>query len=73
MGQAALYPRALVINGDALNQGLGTGTTVANLFAGWPPDKLAQIYLNRNQGYCANCASDAASMLLRRRFADINI
>ena len=49
MGQAALYPRALVINGDALNQGLGTGTTVANLFAGWPPDKLAQIYLNRNQ------------------------
>jgi hypothetical protein len=24
-------------------------------------------------GYCPNCASDAASMLLRRRFADLII
>src|SRR5437588_12864610 len=52
MGQEASYPRALVINGDALNQGMGgAGTTVANLFAGWPQDKLAQMYLNRTEAY----------------------
>jgi glycosyltransferase involved in cell wall biosynthesis len=49
MRQQDLYPRLLVINGDALNQGLGTGTTVGSLFAGWPKDKLAQLYLNRTE------------------------
>ena len=51
------YPRTLVINADALNQGLGTGTTAANLFAGWPPDRLAQLYLNRRDaGRNARCS-----------------
>jgi glycosyltransferase involved in cell wall biosynthesis len=39
----------LVINGDALNQGRGTGATVSSLFAGWPREKLAQMYLNRTE------------------------
>jgi len=44
-----MYPRTLVINADAIHQGSGTGITVANLFGGWPPDRLAQLYLNRGE------------------------
>jgi glycosyltransferase involved in cell wall biosynthesis len=49
MSQHRYHPRTLVINGDAINQGTATATTVANLFSGWPRDRLAQLYLNRRE------------------------
>jgi hypothetical protein len=37
------YPRVLLVNGQAIGQKSGVGATLANLFRGWPLDRLAQI------------------------------
>lgn len=37
------YPRLLLINGQAIGQKSGVGKTLANLFRGWPKDRIAQI------------------------------
>lgn len=37
------YPRILLINGQAIGQKSGVGSTLANLFRGWPKDRIAQI------------------------------
>jgi len=39
------YPRVLVITINPFNWLTGTGITMSNLFAGWPRERLAQIYL----------------------------
>lgn len=38
------YPRVLVICGEPFNRKTATGITMSNLFRGWPPDRIAQIY-----------------------------
>ena len=38
------YPRVLVVNGASLRLESGTGLTMSHLFAGWPKDRIAQIY-----------------------------
>jgi glycosyltransferase involved in cell wall biosynthesis len=40
------YPRVLVLAAPALTRTAGTGVTLANLFHGFPPDKVAQIHLD---------------------------
>ena len=42
--ERADYPRVLVITGDALGAPTGTGLTLANLFHGWPLDRISQIH-----------------------------
>lgn len=37
------YPKVLVVNGQAIGQKSGVGSTLANLFRGWPKDRIAQI------------------------------
>ncbi|MBG6066698.1 glycosyl transferase family 1 [Micromonospora ureilytica] len=38
------YPRVLVVSAAVFDRTTGTGITLSNLFAGWPPDRLAQLY-----------------------------
>jgi glycosyltransferase involved in cell wall biosynthesis len=35
----------LIVSTAVLDRCTGTGITLSNLFAGWPPDRLAQLYL----------------------------
>lgn len=37
------YPRILIVNGQAIGQKSGVGSTLANIFKGWPKDRIAQI------------------------------
>lgn len=46
MSEAAIHPRVLVVAAPALTPSNGTGVTLANLFHGFPPDKVAQIHLD---------------------------
>lgn len=48
-GEAAAssgHPRVLIINYRSLNRKYATGITISGLFAGWPRDRLAQIYVD---------------------------
>ena len=45
--QDRYYPRTFRINGDALHQGTATAILISSLFAGWPKDRLAQLYSSR--------------------------
>jgi glycosyltransferase involved in cell wall biosynthesis len=38
------YPRVLVVSASVFGRSSGTGITLSNLFAGWPRDRLAQLY-----------------------------
>ncbi|MFF5053068.1 glycosyl transferase family 1 [Micromonospora sp. NPDC000663] len=38
------FPRVLVVSAAVFDRSTGTGITLSNLFAGWPPDRLAQLY-----------------------------
>lgn len=40
------YPRVLIVNAHPFETRRHTGVTLTNLFRGWPPDRLAQIYLS---------------------------
>jgi glycosyltransferase involved in cell wall biosynthesis len=40
------YPRVLVINYRSFNKKFATGITMSNLFADWPRDCLAQVFVN---------------------------
>ena len=42
------YPRVLVINYRAFNKKFATGITTSNLFADWPRDCIAQIFVNED-------------------------
>lgn len=44
MISAAEAPRVLVVNGEPIGSGSATGITLANLFAGWPADRLVEIF-----------------------------
>jgi glycosyltransferase involved in cell wall biosynthesis len=51
------YPRVLVVNGEPFNRQSATGVTLANLFGGWPKEKLAQIVTSNmppDNEYCNN-------------------
>lgn len=37
------YPKILVVNGQAIGQKSGVGSTLANIFKEWPRDRIAQI------------------------------
>lgn len=39
------YPRVLVFSPEPFNRELGCGITLTNLFAGWPSDRLACVYV----------------------------
>ncbi|MEU5724520.1 glycosyl transferase family 1 [Micromonospora sp. NPDC047738] len=39
------FPRVLIVSGAVLDRTTGTGITLSNLFAGWPADRLSQLYL----------------------------
>jgi hypothetical protein len=41
---SAVYPRVLIVNGEPITQASATGITASNLFAEWPPDRLAQVF-----------------------------
>lgn len=38
------YPRVLIVNGDRIATAGAMGITLNNLFAGWPSDRLVQIF-----------------------------
>ncbi len=38
------YPRVLAVSGESIGGKSSTGITLANLFLGWPADRIAQIY-----------------------------
>ena len=40
----AVYPRVLIVNGEPITRASATGITGGNLFADWPPDRLAQVF-----------------------------
>jgi hypothetical protein len=51
------YPRILIISPDSLSSPNGTGLTLASLFAGWPPERLAIFFYCGEpppQSVCAN-------------------
>jgi glycosyltransferase involved in cell wall biosynthesis len=47
-----IYPKLLIVNGDSIASRSGTGFTLGNLFAGWPKEKLAQIYTTPGPHEC---------------------
>ncbi|MEU5944851.1 glycosyl transferase family 1 [Micromonospora sp. NPDC047465] len=53
------YPRVLVVGGAAFSRTSGTGITLSNLFAGWPRDRLAQLYTEDREPTTDVCASFA--------------
>ncbi|WP_422739390.1 glycosyltransferase family protein [Micromonospora sp. WMMD729] len=44
MLSAEEYPRVLVVSAAVFDRSTGTGITLSNLFAGWPADRLSQLY-----------------------------
>ncbi len=50
-------PKVLVVNGEPFNDLTATGITMANLFRGWPKERLLQIYtanVSPNVDLCPN-------------------
>jgi len=50
------FPKVLVVSAAPINRIDATGITMSNLFAGWPIDRLAQVYdspIAPDPGYCA--------------------
>ena len=45
-GAQHAFPRVLVISHNSFSTSHNNGRTLANLFADWPPDRLAQIFLH---------------------------
>ena len=43
------YPRVLVISNNSISKSSNTGRTMANLFIGWPKDKLAQFCISTTE------------------------
>lgn len=52
-----MSPRVLVIGASAINGKSATGITLCNLFSGYPPDRVAQIYDDRDVPDSTCCAS----------------
>lgn len=42
------YPRVLIVSNDCLSRHTSNGRTLRNFLTGWPPDRLAQFYLQNN-------------------------
>ena len=38
------YPNVLLVNSEPISAATATGITMSNLFAGWPTEKLAQVF-----------------------------
>jgi len=52
------YPRVLVVNGVSIRPESASGVTMCHLFAGWPTDRIAQIYGEvepPDPAICPNC------------------
>lgn len=43
------YPRVLIISNNSISKSSNTGRTMANLFIGWPKDKLAQFCISTTE------------------------
>lgn len=43
------YPRVLIISNNSISKSSNTGRTMANLFIGWPKDKLAQFCVSTTE------------------------
>ncbi len=43
-GDSLNYPRVLLIDGFAIGSPSASGVTLANLYQGWPNDRIAQVY-----------------------------
>ena len=51
------YPRVLIISNNSISKSSNTGRTMANLFTGWPKDRLAQFCISTiepDYGVCDN-------------------
>jgi glycosyltransferase involved in cell wall biosynthesis len=41
---SSLYPRVLLVNVQPISRRFAAGIVMGNLFRGWPPDRIAQVY-----------------------------
>ncbi|MDP9929209.1 hypothetical protein [Variovorax paradoxus] len=70
----AKFPKVLVVSAAPINRIDATGITMSNLFAGWPIDRIAQIYDSASApdpAYCAKVwrfsSNDIASVRLAKK------
>lgn len=43
------YPRVLIVSNNSISKSSNTGRTLANLFSGWPKDRLAQFCISTTE------------------------
>ncbi|MEU4778233.1 glycosyltransferase [Micromonospora sp. NPDC023633] len=53
------HPRVLVVGAAVFSRASGIGITLSNLFAGWPRDRLAQLYTEDGEPVTDVCATFA--------------
>ncbi|MCC6126722.1 MAG: hypothetical protein IT426_17305 [Pirellulales bacterium] len=72
MIDALPYPRVLIVNGASLGPDSAAGLTMSHLFAGWPRERIAQIYGEPNPpdpGICPRCRRISAEDVPADRLA----